>query len=459
MSATTHLTLPYIAAAQAQKHVTHNEALRALDAVVQLAVLNQDQTSPPVSPAEGDRHIIAAGASGDWAGRDGQIGAYQDGAWAYYTAQEGWLAWDESTLGLFVFSGGVWAVASIADASNLGALAGVNTTADTTNRLAVKSDAVLLSHDDVTPGSGNCQVVVNKSAAANTASFLFQDGYSGRAEIGLTGDDSFHFKVSADGVSFVDAITIASDGDVEVGDKLEAKRVFLYNEAYDTYFYTRKDDTGGSCNWTAANGADGLVGQFLLNFAAQSYGAWEFYVPAGNDTSRFGCVVIGSEGVEIVNVGLVVGSPTGGSQGAGTINAQAIYDDNALLSCYVFDLELDGDIDDAKWDALVPDRWVQPASDSPDGPRAPAYLVERRHEPMRRFSARAGTDYDPLTLEGYARHWREKRHLTSLPNEASYDPEQGLSSGDWIQRLVETAEIQAILIEQLHGRIKALEAG
>ena len=29
--ATTHLLLPYILAAQAQKHVTHNEALRLLD--------------------------------------------------------------------------------------------------------------------------------------------------------------------------------------------------------------------------------------------------------------------------------------------------------------------------------------------------------------------------------------------------------------------------------------------
>lgn len=42
MSGTTQLNLPYIAAAQAQKHVTHNEALRALDAIIQLSVLDRD---------------------------------------------------------------------------------------------------------------------------------------------------------------------------------------------------------------------------------------------------------------------------------------------------------------------------------------------------------------------------------------------------------------------------------
>ena len=35
--ATTHLLLPYLLAAQAQKHVTHEEALRLLDGFVQLS--------------------------------------------------------------------------------------------------------------------------------------------------------------------------------------------------------------------------------------------------------------------------------------------------------------------------------------------------------------------------------------------------------------------------------------
>ena len=40
MDQTPNLTLPYIMAAQAQKHVTHNEALRALDVIVQFSALD-----------------------------------------------------------------------------------------------------------------------------------------------------------------------------------------------------------------------------------------------------------------------------------------------------------------------------------------------------------------------------------------------------------------------------------
>jgi hypothetical protein len=47
--ATTHLLLPYILAAQAQKHVTHNEALRILDGLVQLSVLDRDLTARPAA--------------------------------------------------------------------------------------------------------------------------------------------------------------------------------------------------------------------------------------------------------------------------------------------------------------------------------------------------------------------------------------------------------------------------
>jgi hypothetical protein len=81
MMDTTHLQLPYLAAAQAQKHVTHNEALRMLDALVQLSVLDRSRTAPPASPAEGDRHIVGAGATGLWAGWDGAIAAFIDGGW------------------------------------------------------------------------------------------------------------------------------------------------------------------------------------------------------------------------------------------------------------------------------------------------------------------------------------------------------------------------------------------
>jgi len=90
---TPNLGLPYIVAAQSQKHVTHNEAIRALDAIVQLSVLDRDLTAPPGSPANGARYIVAASPTGGWAGHAGDIAAYQNGAWALYHPLEGFIAW------------------------------------------------------------------------------------------------------------------------------------------------------------------------------------------------------------------------------------------------------------------------------------------------------------------------------------------------------------------------------
>jgi len=108
MDDTPNLMLPYIMAAQAQKHVTHNEAIRALDAIVQIGVLDRDLTAPPGSPADGDSYIVAAGATGAWAGNDGQIAAWQDGAWIFYAPREGWLAWVADEDLLLVWDGASW---------------------------------------------------------------------------------------------------------------------------------------------------------------------------------------------------------------------------------------------------------------------------------------------------------------------------------------------------------------
>jgi uncharacterized protein DUF2793 len=201
MADSTHLALPYLEAAQAQKHVTHNEALRILDAVVMLTVLDRDLTAPPGSPADGDRYLIASGATGAWSGRAGKIAAWQDGAWRFCTPREGWRVWVADEDVLLVFNGAIWTGAATQNA----ALVGVNTTADATNRLAVSSPAVLFSH----AGAG-VQVKLNKSADAEAASVLFQKDWSGRAEIGLIGNNDFAFKTSTDGSSFAIGLTLVA---------------------------------------------------------------------------------------------------------------------------------------------------------------------------------------------------------------------------------------------------------
>ncbi|WP_306119886.1 MULTISPECIES: DUF2793 domain-containing protein [unclassified Roseitalea] len=207
MERTPNLDLPYIMPSQAQKHVTHNEAIRALDALVQLVVIDRDRTAPPAEPGEGDRHIVGAGATAHWAGRDGQIAAFQDGAWAYFTAQTGWHAYLLAESRLIAWDGAAWidAEPSVTEVQNATHV-GIQTTADDTNRLAVASAATLLSH----AGAGH-RLKLNKNAPADTASVVFQTNWSGRAEFGLAGDDDWRVKVSPDGSTWHDAFVVDAD--------------------------------------------------------------------------------------------------------------------------------------------------------------------------------------------------------------------------------------------------------
>lgn len=241
MASTPNLVLPYIDQNQSQKHVTHNAAIRALDAIVQLAVLDNSSTAPPAAPADGDRHIVAAAPTGAWAGHAGHIAAWQDGAWSFYAPKSGWLAFVASRSAAYLWTGAAW-VPLVAAIGALAGLAGIGilATADATNRLAVKSDAALFSHDDVTPGTGDMRIAVNKSAAAKDAAFVFQDTFSTRALFGLLGDDHFRLKVSPDGAAYKTAIDV---------DQTAAKVSFAEHSKFSAY--VNYDKYIGVATWTS----------------------------------------------------------------------------------------------------------------------------------------------------------------------------------------------------------------
>lgn len=199
---TTILGLPLILANQAQKHVTHNEALAILDAVVQLAVIDRNRTVAPVLAAPGDRHIVAPGGVVEWAGQDGRVAVMTTAGWQFQAPRPGWRAHVLAEGETVVFDGIGWAAPS--EGAVEFARLGVSATADATNRLAVSSPAVLLNH----AGAGH-QLKLNKAAAGHTASLLFQTGFSGRAEMGTAGSDSFQIKASADGSAWFTGLSIA----------------------------------------------------------------------------------------------------------------------------------------------------------------------------------------------------------------------------------------------------------
>lgn len=196
------LDLPYLQPSQAQKHITHNEALQGLDTLVQLSAEAVGATEPPAAPAEGEVHVLGTGATGAWAGQDGAVATWEAGAWRFRWPRPGWRVWDLAGEALRIWTGSAWVLPPAAPVAfeNLPGV-GIGTASDATNLLAVAAAATLFSH----AGAGH-RVTVNKAAAGDTASLLFQSGWSGRAEIGLAGSEALSFKVSADGGTWQEAL-------------------------------------------------------------------------------------------------------------------------------------------------------------------------------------------------------------------------------------------------------------
>ncbi len=193
MSDTTHLGLPFLEAAQAQKHVTVNEALRRLDALVQLAVKSRVLAAPPSMPAEGDRYIVAGSASGAWAGAEGSIASWTDGAWIFFTPGNGWRAWDESA-GAFVFYNGAgWAAEP---GGSGGDVAGLTSAHDAETAFGIlEADHMIVS------------------GTANDTSFMIPDraivlGVTGRVVTAITGATSWNVGVAADASRYATGIGV-----------------------------------------------------------------------------------------------------------------------------------------------------------------------------------------------------------------------------------------------------------
>lgn len=86
---TTRLELPLLQPAQAQKHVTVNEALMRLDGLVNLVLESATQEAPPAGVVDGQCWAVPAGASGDWQGQGGSIAIGANGGWVFVPARDG----------------------------------------------------------------------------------------------------------------------------------------------------------------------------------------------------------------------------------------------------------------------------------------------------------------------------------------------------------------------------------
>ena len=219
MTETTRLGLPLMDAAQAQKHVTHNEALVRLDALTHLSVITR-ASAPVASAVEGARYLVAKVPTGLFAGRADQIAVLQDGGWMFLAPKTGWRLFVEDEVAVLVFDGVIWRDISGGRATpDQFVRLGVGTAADPGNPLSAKLNNTLFASLSVAEGgTGDLRFKLNKEGYANTISQLYQSNWVGRAETGLIGDDSYKIKISGDGVTWSTALVIDTvTGNLGVG--------------------------------------------------------------------------------------------------------------------------------------------------------------------------------------------------------------------------------------------------
>ncbi len=214
MAKTPHLKLPYLAPAQAQKHVTVNESLAELDALVHCAVAGMFVETPPAGAAEGDRYLVGAAPTGAWAGQAGRIAAWRQGGWSFSQPRPGWRIYDLAGDALHALdSAGTWAplgggAAAPTELQNATRL-GLGMAADAANPFAARLNAALwTARTPAEGGSGDLILTANKSATDRDAGYAFQNNFVTRAIVGLFGSNRLRIAVSPDGATFRDALSI-----------------------------------------------------------------------------------------------------------------------------------------------------------------------------------------------------------------------------------------------------------
>ncbi len=202
------LNLPFLLPSQAQKHVTHNEALRVLDALVQMSVVSTTLNTPPAEPEEGACFILPAGALDAWAGQDSTIAVRDNGAWAFFAPKAGWRAFVKDTGGMVVFDGTDWVAMGVQDLQAVDALGIGMETGPGTSFAAMTNDALWTALALADGGNGSIVQRMNKETAGSDAGLVLQTGYQTRAIFGLFGSDQTRLSVTPDGTNFTDALTI-----------------------------------------------------------------------------------------------------------------------------------------------------------------------------------------------------------------------------------------------------------
>lgn len=311
------LALPYLAAGQMQKHVTLNEALTRLDALVQTAVLSRTTVAQPGTPGDGSLWILPAGATGaDWSARSGgALVRAEGGGWTGIEAADGLIVLVLDADEIVVRAGSAWVElgARLGVAQALTRL-GIGTTADAVNPFAARLNAALWTALEAgSGGTGDLRLTLNKETAADVLSLLFQSGYGGRAELGLVGDDDLRLKVSSNGTGWHDAFAVdraSGRTTFALGAGRRAVTIFNTNGSFTVPAWARSVEAV-----MAGGGGGGGAGAFSgsgSRFGGGGGGA------AGISRCEWPADLLGGTLTVVVGTGGTGGSATAGAGGNGS---------------------------------------------------------------------------------------------------------------------------------------------
>jgi hypothetical protein len=110
---TPHMSLPLLAPAQAQKHVTVNEALARIDALTHLTLVSTSLTTPPNAAMEGDLFAVPPGGVNAWAGQEGKLAIAVNGGWVFVTPRRGWRAFVQDQGMSAIWDGSDWRIGAL----------------------------------------------------------------------------------------------------------------------------------------------------------------------------------------------------------------------------------------------------------------------------------------------------------------------------------------------------------
>jgi Protein of unknown function (DUF2793) len=206
------LNLPYLAAGQMQKHVTLNEALTALDVLVQTRVVSRTVEAQPQTPGDGDLYILPDNRAGaDWDGfQPGALVRAEGGGWLAVDPVDGMLARVADADEFVVWTDGAWQPlgASLGEIRALKRF-GLDATPDAGNPFIARlNQALWTARESSDGGDGDLRLSLNKERPEDMLSLVFQSGFGGRAELGLIGNDDLSLKVSEDGSLWRQAVRV-----------------------------------------------------------------------------------------------------------------------------------------------------------------------------------------------------------------------------------------------------------